>query len=70
MMPRAEYVETAPARTANSGPKCSCTRRMSSSRSARGKSRSMSGSMPMSSEMNRSSVRFQRRGSTWLMPIR
>ena len=43
---------------------------MSSSLSPRGKSRSMSGSMDMSSEMNRSSVRFHRRGSTWLMPMR
>ena len=60
----------APVRTANSGPKCSCTRRMSSSRITRGKSRSMSGSIDMSSEMNRSRVRFHLRGSTWLMPMR
>ena len=30
----------------------------------------MSGSVVMSSEMNRSRVRFHFRGSTWLMPMR
>ena len=69
-IPFSEYVAIAPASTAYSAPKCRCTRAISSSRSARGKSRSMSGRVAMSSGMKRSRVSFQRSGSTWLMPIR
>ena len=69
-MPLTLYVVMAPVKTAYSGPKWQCTRSISSSLRPLGKSRSMSGSVVMSSEMNRSRVRSHFRGSTWLMPMR
>ena len=61
----------APAKTACSGPKRRCTRRMSSSRRALGKVQvDVRAAELVSSEMNRSRVRPQLKGSTWLMPMR
>ena len=57
------YVAIAPASTAYSGPNRSCTRSINSSRSARGKSRSMSGNTVVSSDKKRSSVRLHFSGS-------